>query len=290
MAHEIIQAGGIAQSPNDGDGTKMAFWVGAAPQKNYPWGISCYSPLFYSMDPVTWKFFFNGPYYNNMSPAITVNQLGKRYMNEECHIGMATSLLAKQPDMLSYTIWTESLAYAFDRWESFGRYYDAPDDLQIYTSEQVIQIWNDGLGEGAMETPLEKIKVDTLEELAARFALPIQTLKATIEDYNQKCERGFDDEFAKRAGRLIPVDMQGPFYAMKYMPVIMEVFGGPRCDVDGRVLDAEDNPIEGLYEVGSMMGDIYQSIYSFLVTGANMGFFCITYGYLTGKALAEGTI
>ncbi|WP_165045968.1 hypothetical protein [Adlercreutzia sp. ZJ138] len=67
-------------------------------------------------------------------------------------------------------------------------------------------------------------------------------------------------------------------------------FMGPRCDVNARVLDKNDEVIEGLYEVGSMMGDVYQSRYTFLYTGANMGYFCFTYGYLTGKALAKGEI
>ena len=160
-----------------------------------------------------------------------------------------------------------------------------------YTGEEMIAKWDQYAGfEGVGETPLESNRFDSLDELAKHFDLPLETLKETIATYNEKCAQGYDDEFGKRAGRLIPIEEEGPYYAMKYTPALMSMFGGPRCDVNARVLDENDEVIEGLYEVGSMMGDIYQSRYSFLYTGANMGYFCFTYGYLTGKALAQGEI
>ena len=51
--------------------------------------------------------------------------------------------------------------------------------------------------------------------------------------------------------------------------------------------DKEDNPIPGLYNVGTMVGDMFATNYTFMVEGANYGANCITFGYLTGKHIAE---
>lgn len=290
QAYAVKQAGGRMTSPNDGHGTRMALWVGAAPQKNWPWGTAYYVAQFYRFDTETLTLTYTGPRYYNMMPSLAVNAEGKRFMNEDSSCGLGVSPHFKQPGMLSYSIWTKNLAYALAPWEDFGRYYGG-EDKGTYTGDEIIEVWDTFLGEGpGGEQALEKARFDTIEEIAEHFKLPIDVLKETISNYNQKCERGVDDEYGKRSARLVPVDLSGPFYVMKTMPCVMAVFGGPRCDVDARVLDKNDAVIEGLYEVGTMMGDIYQNYYTFGLTGVNMGFFCLTYGFMTGKALAEGKI
>ncbi len=264
--------------------------LGAAPQKNWPWAAAYYSPLFYAVNPETFDFVSTGPTYQNTMPGLAVNKEGKRFMNEDISCCMSYSPLMKQPDMTGFTIWTKNFATELEPWCLFGQYYQ---DMSVnqYTGEEMIAKWDQYAGfEGVGETPLESNRFDSLDELAKHFDLPLETLKETIATYNEKCAQGYDDEFGKRAGRLIPIEEEGPYYAMKYTPALMSMFGGPRCDVNARVLDENDEVIEGLHEVGSMMGDIYQSRYSFLYTGANMGYFCFTYGYLTGKALAQGEI
>ena len=54
-----------------------------------------------------------------------------------------------------------------------------------------------------------------------------------------------------------------------------------------QVCDADDQPIEGLYNVGTMVGDLFAGRYTFNIQGANYGMACVTFGYLTGKLLAE---
>ena len=50
---------------------------------------------------------------------------------------------------------------------------------------------------------------------------------------------------------------------------------------------SDDNPIPGLYNVGTMVGDAFCGTYTFQVEGANYGMNCLTFGYLTGKYIAE---
>ena len=61
--------------------------------------------------------------------------------------------------------------------------------------------------------------------------------------------------------------------------------GGPRTNWKMQICDAQDEPIPGLYCVGSMVGDMYAHCYNFRIPGQNYGA-CLTFGYLTGKRAA----
>lgn len=65
------------------------------------------------------------------------------------------------------------------------------------------------------------------------------------------------------------------------------MLGGLRTDIDMRVCDANDEPIPGLYNIGSMAGDCYGGYYTFCIPGHNYGMNCVCYGYLTGRYIAE---
>lgn len=54
-----------------------------------------------------------------------------------------------------------------------------------------------------------------------------------------------------------------------------------------QVCDEDDNPIAGLYNIGTMVGDMYGVNYSFQIPGFNLGATCVTFGYLVGKHIAE---
>ena len=57
-----------------------------------------------------------------------------------------------------------------------------------------------------------------------------------------------------------------------------------------QVCDENDEPIPGLYNVGTMVGDYYADLYNFLVAGNNLGACCLTFGYMTGRAIAEQAV
>lgn len=78
---------------------------------------------------------------------------------------------------------------------------------------------------------------------------------------------------------------EGPFYALKVGPALLAVTGGLRVNTDFQCLDADGQPIEGLYALGNCMGDITAIDYPINVAGNSHGR-CITYGYLLGKDLA----
>ena len=63
--------------------------------------------------------------------------------------------------------------------------------------------------------------------------------------------------------------------------------GGLRTNDNMQVCNEADDPIPGLYNVGTMVGDFYAGYYTFQVEGVNYGATCDTFGYLTGRYIAE---
>jgi len=290
FAPESYNCKNIRMSPNKGDGLKMALWVGAAPQRNWPWAANYTTPFIYGA--VSMGLSYLGPQPYMPSPALSVNQNGERYMNEDGIMSPTATNQFKQPGQVVYSIWTANLAEALAPWTGFGSYFGG----QVFTdvdAATVIAGWDEGVTD-EQDTmkgfSSANAKLNSIAEISSKFNLPQDTLEATIKRYNEICAQGYDDDFGKRSGLLVPIETNGPFYVSKTTPMVMEVFGGPRCDANAHVLDSDNQIIEGLYEIGSMMGDVYSDIYTFLMPGVNMGMFCVTYGYMTGKALAEGSI
>lgn len=100
---------------------------------------------------------------------------------------------------------------------------------------------------------------ETLEELVAAMADPdafvddkmdIETLKNTIQHWNEMCEAGVDDEFGRDISQCQP--LQPPYYAMPKYPGGCTTLGGPKKNEHAQILDGADNPIPRLYGAGSL--------------------------------------
>lgn len=126
---------------------------------------------------------------------------------------------------------------------------------------------------------------DTLDELAADFGIPADTLKATVERYNALCEAGYDEDFYKPADQLHPVKTP-PFYCDDHTSMLLVTMGGIRTDSDMHVLNENDEIVEGLYCNGTMAGGMFANSYVTVMPGVNMGR-SLTFGYRLGKHLAS---
>lgn len=69
-------------------------------------------------------------------------------------------------------------------------------------------------------------------------------------------------------------------------PWFLTTTGGVRCTEKMEVMNENNEIIEGLYCLGSMVGDMYCNCYSTHFPGHNLGGTCLTFGYLTGRQLA----
>lgn len=247
---------------------EAGLWIGAAWQKTLP----------------------NCPMFQNRSPGATMNRYqnflgllvdrnGERFMNENASRVLGPLVQAMQPGGESCALWDSEW---FDHFTWYnGAYSWEMREETVRSKEEMVAIWDKNVEEG------KAFKADTLEELIALAELPAETL-ATIERYNEMCAAGEDTEFYKDPAFMIPIKTP-PFYCQKAATPANElstIFGGLRTNANMQVCDESDNPIAGLYNVGTMIGDLWAGRYTFNIQGGNYGMACLTLGYLTGKYIA----
>ena len=119
---------------------------------------------------------------------------------------------------------------------------------------------------------------DTLEELAEQIDLDAETLKATVDEWNEMVEKGEDTAFGRTRGMEKPIG-EGMYYAIKVVPTAHTTAGGVRINTKGEVLDKNEEPIPGLYAGGEVTGGVHDGVSA--VCG------CIVYGRICGVSAAE---
>ncbi|MDO8769796.1 MAG: FAD-dependent oxidoreductase [Burkholderiaceae bacterium] len=139
---------------------------------------------------------------------------------------------------------------------------------------------------------------NTLEALAQTCGIDAQNLQNTVQRYNRLALEGQDADFAKGetpynriqgdAARgypnpcMAPIT-RGPFYAVRVVPGSLGTFAGLKVNTHAQVLDAQGQPIAGLYaggnDMNSMMGGHYPS------GGITLGP-AMTFGFLAAQHAA----
>lgn len=113
---------------------------------------------------------------------------------------------------------------------------------------------------------------DSLEELADEMGAPQETLKKTFERYDGMVDAGKDDDF----GRTLFLDkLEGPYYALKQLPVRYKTRGGVRTDDGGRVLTAAGTVVPNVYCCGAVASKGVEGLAS-----------CGSFGLMVGRAVA----
>lgn len=245
-----------------GEGQQMGLWVGAAWQK-----APCCLMGSYTRVP--------GPtiYYGNHW-GLLVDRNGERFMNEYCSRNLASETIYLQDGNTAFAIWDTAYAHRF------RTSTDWMNSTAIENPEDTIASWDEYVENKTY------VKGDTLEEVIEKLGLPTSTIN-TIERYNELAAAGYDEDFHKTSEALFEIK-EGPFYgAAPNGSNILTILGGLRTNINMQVCDKNDDPIPGLYNVGTMVGDVFAGTYTFQVEGANYGMNCITFGYLTGKYIAE---
>lgn len=135
---------------------------------------------------------------------------------------------------------------------------------------------------------------DTIRELAVRLGVDPDGLEEAIARNNQYAGTGKDLEFGKgdtpydtwqgdpRYGpnpNLGPID-KPPYYAVLCWPASIGTTAGLLTDERGRVLDASEDPIPGLYACGSDMHAVFGGFYP--GGGGAIGP-AMTFGYLAAR-------
>ena len=254
-----------------GDGQKMGLWVGAA------WQKAPNPPMILTRAGAANKA------YNGHS-GLVVNKNGIRFGNENINFAFAAYTQMHQPEKKAYAIWGTNYAQDAAPWPpSDGVLGSAPA-----TPEEMIAQWDASVEQASFEQGAYA-KADTIEALIEAMGLPLEATKATIDHYNELCASGDDADFHKSSDLMIPIS-EGPFYGAASNLLFLTVMGGLRTNVNMQVCDENDVAIPGLYNLGTMVGDFFSTMYTFRVEGNNLGANCLTFGYVTGRDIANGSL
>ena len=93
-------------------------------------------------------------------------------------------------------------------------------------------------------------KEDTIEALAAHVGFDPEVLKATVDRYNELCDKGVDEDFGKESQYMVRID--APYYLLRMPMICTDGYNGARINEHAQVIDKEGNPIPGLYAAGAV--------------------------------------
>ncbi len=259
---------------NTGDGHKMAMWAGAA-MEDGP-----FAPMTHSL----------GTNSIGIDPFLMVNQDGFRFANEDVGAQELQNAIKREKGGVTYQIidskYPEQLAAMP---QCFGGVTHYIPDEQYEQYAHAIEHFAAGYSaDRYFKTEMEKgliIQADTIEGLADAVQIPAANLKATIERYNELAHAGKDEDFSKVSSRLFPLE-NPPYYIIPFGDSgMLVVIGGIDCDVDLHALDAESEPIPGLYVAGNTQGGRFLVDYPVTVAGASHSM-AMSFGRLAGRNAA----
>jgi len=233
-----------------GDGHKMAMWIGGV------------------MEPPPHSPMIHGPAGPLINAAfLQVNLLGERFQNEDVPVQSNVNALQRQPGQIA--------------WQVFDSKY--PDEIPYH-----------GLGLGKIcvvteqirqETERVSLMANTIEELAVKMKIPVETFKATVTRYNELARLGKDLDFGKRSDRLSTVD-KPPYYAGKAGYNLLTVLGGLNVNTRLQALDKDWKVIPGLYLAGNTVGNFFAGDYSTMCPGLSHGM-VMHFGRIAGMNAAS---
>lgn len=206
-------------------------------------------------------------------PFLMLDEDGNRFFNEECCM----------------TMWNVPIKYRFPgQVPTMFRFFDSAyaEKFSMCDTASLELI------EGKVLPPEDYgkkgiYKADTLEELFEILNVDAAAFKASIERYNQLCAQGVDEDFGKDAQYMTPIDTP-PFYGLKYSPGLAAINGGVLVNGNYQVVNAEREPIPGLYAAGVNAGDLCGGVDWIMPGGASNGH-CFNAGrYTVIHALTGG--
>ena len=220
-------------------------------------------------------------------PFLFVDGNGERFMNENSRGDLFSIITARAAGKKFWQIFDSNYADQVPTMPAgHACCYKVVEDAQEMP-------WGNFLGSGvrtreAVETGCTCV-ADSIEELAVAMEVDAETLKATIDRYNELAEKGVDEDFGKRADLLYPI-AEPPFYANLNTPEQQMRFcalTGLWSDQEARVYDDDNAVIPGLYAAGNSQGCRFNVDYATTFMGVSHSM-AMTYGYIAGKNAAQG--
>lgn len=271
-----------ASALDTGDGIKAAMWIGADKDPDptamlFDRGTIAPGEL----SDGNWEK--SGYFHLGSQPWLKVNLRGERFCNESLPYDFVLHAAFMEPEHLYNTIYDSSWMEQIEQFQQIGCARIIPSQsggkLQIFSPEAEA-----GLLAG-MEAAGFVQRADTLEELAEKLNIPVDTFLATVKRYNELCAKGTDEDFGKEQYRMLPLE-KAPFFGCRQGASLLCTLDGLRINTKMQVLDKESNPIEGLYAAGDCSGGFFAHNYPEYIVGVAVGR-TLTEGYLLGEELAK---
>ena len=198
---------------------------------------------------------------------IFANQGGKRFMSE------STSLIHRKAPLEILFFDHELAQYRnLPAYMVFDEAYRQRGPIAS-TLDHLTQLWGGPVGYPMIhkiyewsednQAEIEQgwvVRAETAADLALKIGSDGRVLEETIHDFNRACRDGADPWFNRTAATLAPLEAP-PYYAVELALTLVNTQGGPKHNMDCRVLDFNDRPIPRLYaagELGSFFGFLYQ--------------------------------
>lgn len=266
-----------AYSHNTGDGLIMAEEIGAA--------STHISTLFIGPHGHGWNeqtgVLVRRPH------LIKINRNGERFVDESISVNrnwgwMMSMAVDRQPDKVCYAVMDEAMLRGFQKNKKIYAPYEA---MAVREGDADETAWLDTIDKDIKdEEELDRIKIaDNWDDIAGYIGCEAETLKDTIENYNDYCEKQYDGEFLKDAQFLLPLSTP-PYYALKSYSGIDTCIGGLRINHRMQVMNKKIRPIKGLYAAGVVAGNWLGLGYGWF--GSEMSFTAFS-GYNAGKNATE---
>lgn len=229
---------------NNGEMIAAGLEIGAA--KGGDWG-TCHSVQWDALTPENES---NRELTNRLTRqsyplGIIVNNRGERFLDEGADFRNLTyakygKVILQQPDSIAYQVFDASLRPMLRSEE-----YEMPG--------------------------ISEVIADSIEELAEKIGVDVQSLSKTVSEYNASIDTSIPYDPNVLDGRAAKVNPPksnwatpletGPFYAYPVTCGITFTFGGLNANTNGEVLNENDETIPGLYVCGEMFGGLFSANY-----------------------------
>lgn len=267
-----------------GDGIKACLWAGAIMDTTHTAMIFDRGAVKPDYAGEPGKASDGMMFWMGSQPFLKVNLKGERFINEYLPYDMVLHAAASQPHHTYCTIWDSKYPEDCEKFATHGcsrLYPHVNGTAPVFPMETVIGMNEDLEEQGYI------VQADTVKELAEKLGLPVDTFTATVEHYNELAANGEDTDFGKESYRLSTLT-ETPFYGVRqcggYLICTMD---GIQIDDNMHALDANYQPIPGLYVIGDMSGNYFSHSYPNLMSGAAAGR-SATFGRLAGQNAAAG--
>jgi fumarate reductase flavoprotein subunit len=214
---------------------------------------------------------------------VWVNKRAERYMDESIPLSFLEGFnaLEKQPGNVSYHIFDEKIKKSM---------------IKKGIKEGAGEIWREHFLPETLLPELEnrlkseekkgRVKIsEKWDDIAQWIGASPEALKATIEEYNHFCDRGYDEIFNKDRKHLLPL-RNPPFYVLKCVQGFLDTTGGIKINHHMEVLNSKDKPIPGLYAAGVVAGGWEAKTYCFIFSGSAVSF-AVNSGRIAGESAVE---